>query len=178
MQTPSVPSTITADQRPQLSTRSQSVPNQPIVYTLQFRGEVERTGVDGSVVKTITGASSCMIDTQIDDNGVLGSITTAISDKAILVSELILTGATTFQQTGRIVFGSGVHWFRFATVGSGHFESASPGEGQHGAAIWRIERGELLLISAKRETWRFEADDNAQWRRIPDSADPLLLTRQ
>jgi hypothetical protein len=44
--------------------------------------------------------------------------------------------------------------------------------------IWRIERGELLLISAKRETWRFEADDNAQWRRVPDSADPFLLVRQ
>lgn len=45
-------------------------------------------------------------------------------------------------------------------------------------AAWRIERGELLLLSAKGEVWRFEADDNAQWRRVPDSADPLLLTRQ
>ena len=44
--------------------------------------------------------------------------------------------------------------------------------------IWRIERGELLLISARREIWRFEADDNAQWRRVPDTADPLLLVRQ
>lgn len=44
--------------------------------------------------------------------------------------------------------------------------------------VWRIERGELLLQSARGEIWRFEADDNAQWRRIPDSADPLLLTRQ
>jgi len=44
--------------------------------------------------------------------------------------------------------------------------------------IWRIERGELLLISAKRETWRFEADDNAQWRRVPDTAEPILLVRQ
>jgi len=44
--------------------------------------------------------------------------------------------------------------------------------------MWRIERGELLLSSAKGEVWRFEADDNAQWRRVPDSADPLLLTRQ
>ena len=44
--------------------------------------------------------------------------------------------------------------------------------------VWRIERGELLLQSAKGEIWRFEADDNAQWRRVPDSADPLLLTRQ
>ncbi|CAN5285219.1 AprI/Inh family metalloprotease inhibitor [soil metagenome] len=45
-------------------------------------------------------------------------------------------------------------------------------------AVWRIERGELLLQSAKGEIWRFEADDNAQWRRVPDSADPLILMRQ
>jgi hypothetical protein len=44
--------------------------------------------------------------------------------------------------------------------------------------LWRIERGELLMLSAKGEIWRFEADDNAQWRRVPDSADPLLLMRQ
>lgn len=44
--------------------------------------------------------------------------------------------------------------------------------------VWRLERGELLLQSAKGEIWRFGADDNAQWRRVPDSADPLLLTRQ
>ncbi|MCR6733967.1 MAG: protease inhibitor Inh/omp19 family protein [Afipia sp.] len=44
--------------------------------------------------------------------------------------------------------------------------------------VWRLERGELLLRSAKGETWRFEADDNAQWRRVPDSADPLILMRQ
>jgi hypothetical protein len=44
--------------------------------------------------------------------------------------------------------------------------------------LWRIERGELLLQSAKGDIWRFEADDNAQWRRVPDSADPLILMRQ
>lgn len=121
---------------------------QPIVYVLQFRGEVQRTGIDGSVVKTITGASSCSIDTQVDENGVSGSITTAMRDKAILVSELVLTGATTFQQTGRIVFGSGGHGFSFATIGSGHFDSAAPGEGQHGAAIWRLERGEGQFAGA------------------------------
>jgi hypothetical protein len=44
--------------------------------------------------------------------------------------------------------------------------------------VWRLERGELLLMSAGGETWRFQADDNAQWRRVPDSADPLILLRQ
>jgi hypothetical protein len=47
-----------------------------------------------------------------------------------------------------------------------------------GPIVWRLERGELLLQSAKGEIWRFEADDNAQWRRVPDSADPLILMRQ
>ncbi len=43
---------------------------------------------------------------------------------------------------------------------------------------WKLERGELLLLTSNGNTWRFEADDNAQWRRVPDSADPILLVRQ
>ena len=45
-------------------------------------------------------------------------------------------------------------------------------------AVWRLERGGLLLMSEKGEVWRFEADDNAQWRRVPDAADPLIMLRQ
>jgi hypothetical protein len=44
--------------------------------------------------------------------------------------------------------------------------------------MWRLERGELLLLSQSGDIWRFEADDNAQWRRVPDSADPLVMLRQ
>jgi len=43
---------------------------------------------------------------------------------------------------------------------------------------WRLEHGQILLMSAGGETWTLEADDNAQWRRVPDSADPLILLRQ
>jgi len=43
---------------------------------------------------------------------------------------------------------------------------------------WRLERGELLLMSAGGDVWHFEADDNAQWRRVPDAADPLIMLRQ
>jgi hypothetical protein len=43
---------------------------------------------------------------------------------------------------------------------------------------WRLEHGQILLMSAGGETWTFEADDNAQWRRVSDSADPLILLRQ
>jgi len=47
-----------------------------------------------------------------------------------------------------------------------------------GPTLWRLERGEMLLMSPRGETWHFEADDNAQWRRVPDSADPLFMIRQ
>src|ERR1700742_410847 len=43
---------------------------------------------------------------------------------------------------------------------------------------WRLEHGQMLLMSDKGETWQFEADDNAQWRLVPDSTDPLLMMRQ
>ena len=42
---------------------------------------------------------------------------------------------------------------------------------------WRLDHGRMLLLSAKGETWQFEADDNAQWRRVPDAADPLIMMR-
>lgn len=43
---------------------------------------------------------------------------------------------------------------------------------------WRLERGQILLMSKSGEAWQFEADDNAQWRRVPDTADPLIMLRQ
>jgi|SRR5271165_3170914 len=43
---------------------------------------------------------------------------------------------------------------------------------------WRLEHGQILLMSDRGETWHFEADDNAQWRLVPDSADPLVMLRQ
>jgi hypothetical protein len=44
--------------------------------------------------------------------------------------------------------------------------------------VWRLDHGEILLISAGGETWHFQADDNAQWRLVPDTANPLILVRQ
>ena len=46
-----------------------------------------------------------------------------------------------------------------------------------GPTQWRLERGQILLLSKTGEAWQFEADDNAQWRRVPDSADGLVMLR-
>jgi len=46
-----------------------------------------------------------------------------------------------------------------------------------GPVQWRLERGQIILMSKTGETWQFEADDNAQWRRVPDTADGLIMLR-
>lgn len=53
-----------------------------------------------------------------------------------------------------------------------------PGIAAFAPTQWRLDRGQMILMSAKGDTWQFEADDNAQWRRVPDSADPLIMLRQ
>jgi hypothetical protein len=42
---------------------------------------------------------------------------------------------------------------------------------------WRLDRGQMILMSKSGQSWQFEADDNAQWRRVPDSADGLIMMR-
>ena len=53
-----------------------------------------------------------------------------------------------------------------------------PAIAQFNPTQWRLERGQIILMSKSGETWQFEADDNAQWRRVPDTADPLIMLRQ
>ncbi len=42
---------------------------------------------------------------------------------------------------------------------------------------WRMDRGELLISSAK-GTWRFEEAGEIAWRRVPEGTNPLWLVRQ
>lgn len=43
---------------------------------------------------------------------------------------------------------------------------------------WRMDQGELVLLSARGQTWQFEENDPNTWQRVPESADPILLLRQ
>src|SRR5215471_15484478 len=52
-----------------------------------------------------------------------------------------------------------------------------PGVASFAPTQWRLERGQIMPMSDRGDTWRFEADDNAQWRLVPDSADPLIMLR-
>jgi Protease inhibitor Inh len=47
-----------------------------------------------------------------------------------------------------------------------------------GPTFWKIDRGDLVLLSARGQIWRFEEDDANTWLRVPAPADPILLVRQ
>ncbi|PZA11078.1 peptidase [Rhodopseudomonas palustris] len=47
-----------------------------------------------------------------------------------------------------------------------------------GPTMWRLEHGAMMLVTPRGDTWRFEADDNAQWRKVPETTDPLIMLRQ
>jgi Protease inhibitor Inh len=45
-------------------------------------------------------------------------------------------------------------------------------------AAWRMEQGDLVLLSQRGESWQFEQNDANTWQRVPESTDPVLLVRQ
>lgn len=68
-------------------------------------------------------------------------------------------------------------------AGSDNFQvfvkpKCDPAIAQFNPTQWRLERGQIILLSKSGDVWQFEADDNAQWRRVPDTADPLIMLRQ
>jgi len=45
-------------------------------------------------------------------------------------------------------------------------------------AQWRLDRGELVLVPARGNAWRFEEGEGGNWRRLPESAEAVMLVRQ
>jgi Protease inhibitor Inh len=43
---------------------------------------------------------------------------------------------------------------------------------------WRMDEGELMLMSPNGQTWQFEQNDTNTWQRVPESSVPVLLVRQ
>lgn len=49
---------------------------------------------------------------------------------------------------------------------------------QQGFTAWTMEEGELLMMPSRGTAWRFEEVDAANFRRVPEGANPIALTRQ
>jgi hypothetical protein len=46
-----------------------------------------------------------------------------------------------------------------------------------GPTGWRMDEGELMLMSPNGQTWQFEQNDDSSWQRVPESSVPVLLVR-
>ena len=46
-----------------------------------------------------------------------------------------------------------------------------------GPVVWQMEQGELVIKSARGESWRFEEFEPSTWRRVSEATDPLMLTK-
>jgi hypothetical protein len=47
-----------------------------------------------------------------------------------------------------------------------------------GPVTWQMDRGEIVLRAASGQSWRFEQADDTRWRRIPETANPILMERK
>ena len=47
-----------------------------------------------------------------------------------------------------------------------------------GPTGWQLDGGELVLKSARGQTWRFEESEDKVWRRVQATANPILLLRK
>ncbi len=45
-------------------------------------------------------------------------------------------------------------------------------------AAWKMDRGQLVLLSRRGQAWRFEESDPSTWQRVPQGRQPLALVRQ
>ncbi|HUD98767.1 MAG TPA: hypothetical protein VMR62_04285 [Bryobacteraceae bacterium] len=106
--------------------------------------------------RTAGSAASCVVRTSIRPSGLATDLKTSDGDLAFLESELRMTRADEFVESGRIAFGedSG-HALLFSTVGLGHIV-AGPADGiMTGTASWRIKGGEGQFRAARGPAQRF-----------------------
>ena len=121
---------------------------QELVYALRFRGEATHVGIDGNVLKTATTAPGCTIRSHVGIDGLRGSLHSTDGAEATCESELVFTGATSFQEAGTIRFGPGGHQLRFSTIGSAFLCPAKDDRSRQGAAIRLVDGGEGQFAGA------------------------------
>jgi hypothetical protein len=112
-----------------------------IIFNLQFRGTAT-PGSDTGVMKAMTSATSCTMETVIGPDGVKGTFAPAEGGLAYFESEVRIGAPDTFTESGLITFGEGDDSLRFSTVGQGHMGPSPDPKYMHGAVTWKIDGGD------------------------------------
>jgi hypothetical protein len=111
-----------------------------LLYVLQFKGKASPANEAGTTLKATTTARGCRVTTTIGADSVAADLQPADGPRASFESEVLITGATSFEEKGTISFGeSRLH---FSTVGEGYLGGSPDPKVRHGSVIWRIDRGE------------------------------------
>jgi hypothetical protein len=119
-----------------------------LLYVRLFKGLARPIAFDGNVLEIAARARNCTYRSWIDETGPGWSIEEEQGEEAQFESQLVFTGATTYQQTGAIVFGSRNQRLTFSTIGSGHLYPELPAGVRRGAALWSIDGGEGMFGDA------------------------------
>jgi hypothetical protein len=111
-----------------------------IIFTMQFKGTAAPAAEEG-VMKANTSATSCSVKSVIGDGGVDGAFSPAEGGMAFFESEVRMTGAEKFVESGTISFGDD-HTLEFSTVGEGHMGPSADPKLMAGAVTWKVDSGE------------------------------------
>ena len=121
-------------------------PMHPVVFTLQFRGSAAPVpGTQGKVsAKT---ARSQVHRTTLEKTGVQSRVEAGSGNPGRFESEVQMTGAGTFVESGRITYGRAAA-LTFRTVGQGLIGASGIEGYQRGAVIWEVTGGEGRFTGA------------------------------
>src|SRR5260370_11534787 len=80
-----------------------------LIYVMQFSGQAAPVAGASNVLKARTSAASCTIGTRVGADGVDSAVQPLPGGTASFESEVTVTGANSFVESGRIRFGDGQH---------------------------------------------------------------------
>jgi hypothetical protein len=93
-----------------------------IIYACSFTGRIKPKDGSATALRATTTASSCNLTTTVAAEGVNGARQATAGGKATFESEVTITGATSFRESGTVLFGEGNHRLRSSTVRLSIFE--------------------------------------------------------
>ncbi|MGO9266500.1 MAG: hypothetical protein ACLQBA_16730 [Candidatus Binataceae bacterium] len=119
-----------------------------IIYAMQFAGHAAPAANSTTVLRAKTRATSCILTTSVGPAGLSGTLQPATGADAFFESEVMITGETSFVESGSIRFGDTDNELRFSTVGEGYLGGSADPKLKHGSVMWRVDGGKGQFAEA------------------------------
>jgi hypothetical protein len=123
---------------------------QKILYTMHFVGRTSRTSESPDIIRTSGTATSCVFTTLVSTSGVQTDLRASEGGLAFFESELRMTGATEFEESGEIAFGDeGENVLRFSMRAHGHVQLDVGSGIMASSACWKVNGGSGQFAGAQ-----------------------------